>query len=302
MARRKANAVSTEGDIGKNDTGVYLRLRGKDKSATAGTVCLNPEADVAERIYERRFQNPRKRIFLPGEEDMATAFLKNGIDVVTIGMTGYSTLKPEQLAQWGIQDGAYEEACAAILAQTIHTLTRRFPGVRIKVTHGASDMGIDRVVIRVAKELNLDQLGFNCPAWMWYVTDDEVPVFVAKDKDAYADSFVRHTDILLSVGGREQSLVHDITAAIRHGKCLIPCPIMQAISNNGGPPPRDGDGKIQDATRALMTSLRLPTVAGFNGPIHTFDDLANFVTANAAEFAQSNLLSPSRAYSWEPVS
>ena len=289
-----------ETTISRDAKGVLLQVTGK-KMERPGTVCANPEAPEAERVYQYWFTNPRKQILLPEEEGQIERFLRNAPDVITIGMTGYSALKDEQCRQWGIKPGAYEAACAGILAHTIRMLQRKFEGARIKVTHGASDLGIDKVVIGVARQLNLDQLGFNCPGWMWYVNDDDIPVYVARDKEAYGDRFVRHTDILLSVGGRDQSLISDITAAIKYGKCLITCPVMQAISSNGGPPSRDGEGKIQDATKALMTCLRLPYTAGPTRPIQGFEDLAQFVSANATDFAQASLLSPERAYAWSSL-
>ena len=48
----------------------------------------------------------------------------------------------------------------------------------------------------------------------------------------------------LSLGGRDQSLIHDVTSAIKYGKCLLIAPLMKAISSNGGPPSRDGDGRF----------------------------------------------------------
>ena len=299
MASTRRNQVSEDGLIERRNGEVIVRLRSdKEDGPGGGATCSNAEAPVAKRVWEKRFA--KKQIFLPDEFAAATTFLRSVPDVITLGATGYSSLKPDVCAAWGIKPGAYEAACAALLAQTVRYLQIKFEGVRIKLTHGASDMGIDRVVIDVARQLNLDQLGFNCPRWMSYVNDDEVPVYVAKSQSDYSDAFVRSTDILLSVGGRQQSLIHDITGAIKYGKRLIVCPIMVAISSNGGPPSRNAEGGVEDATQALLTSLSMPNLAGNCEQVHDFDGLTRYVGTSAAEFAQNHLLSPARAYPWVP--
>lgn len=298
MAKAQLSRVSnTQGEIERVEGKVAVRLRGNSSLAKMqGVTCLNARAAAGDRVYEKVFHHPNKAVFLPDEEDRVVKWLRNVEDVVTIGMTGYSSLKPEVLKDWGLKPGEYEAACRDILACTILLLQREYQGIRIKLTHGASDMGIDRAVIEVARKLNLDQLGFNCPKWMFYVNDDEVPVYVAEDQESYADAFVRNTDILISVGGREQSLMHDVTAAIKYGKCLIVAPVMNAISSNGGPPSRNGNGEVQDATQAFLTSVRMPYLAGPMHPLQGYRDLTEYVAQNASAFAQQHLLSPGCAF------
>lgn len=298
MANIDFASVSPSGQISRDDDGnAVIDVRAKSSMASMpGVSCLNPKAAEKNRVYRKTFCHPDKRVFLPQEEDEMRRQLRSAPDVVTVGMTGYSSLKPEQLKQWGIKQGAYEAACRDLIEFTAKQLRTAFPGVRVKFVHGASDMGVDRAVIDTAREMNLDHFGFNCPEWMCYVHDDEVPVYVAADKDAYADAFVRNADILISAGGRDQSLMHDVTAAIKYGKCLILAPVMEAISNNGGPPARDGNGQVQDATQAFLTCVRLPYLAGPTRPLSSYDDLATFVSANANDFAQQHLISPGRAF------
>jgi len=298
MAKATLTTVSnTNGEIERIGENTVVRLRGNSGLANMdGVTCLNGKAAKSNRVYEKVFSDSRKTIFLPNERDRIPKWLRDVDDVVTVGMTGYSSLKPEVLKAWGLKPGEYEAACRDILAYTVRLLQQEFLGIRIKLNHGASDMGIDGAVIDVARELSLDQLGFNCPKWMFYVNDDEIPVYVAENQAEYADAFVRNTDILISVGGREQSLMHDITAAIKYGKCLIVAPVMNAISCNGGPPSRDGDGVVQDATQAFLTSVRMPFGAGPMHPLQNYNDLATYVAQNASAFAQQHLLSPKRAF------
>ena len=78
---------------------------------------------------------------------------------------------------------------------------------------------------------------------------------MAQNQEAYADAFIKSLDILFSVGGRMQSLQHDILAVINYGKRLIPIDLLGAISPNGGPPARDGSGRVENATAAFMNSI-----------------------------------------------
>lgn len=217
-----------------------------------GVVCENPDASEDSRIYSKTFR--RKRIYLADKVDQARKEILGGNGAFIIGMTGYSSIKPEQCLDWGLEVGAYEEACADILTTVIRGLQSEYQGIRVKLVHGASNMGIDASVMRVARNLNLDHLGHNCPKWMFYVEDNDEPVYVAANQESYSREFIISLMLLLSAGGRMQALEHDIAAAIRHDKRLVLLNVVQAIAKR---PPlgRNANGDIGDATTAFQDSV-----------------------------------------------
>jgi hypothetical protein len=113
--------------------------------------------------------------------------------------------------------------------------------------HGASEMGIDRVTIETANELRRKQIGFSCPDYLWYVRDDDNPVYVARNTRAYSTAFVRSCDILIAMNGRKTSYEMDFRGMFEYNKTLIPMNILRLISDNGGPPAIDEHGNIVDA-------------------------------------------------------
>lgn len=260
---------------------------------TPGVICINPEVPEAERVYQKRFDN--RRIFFPDEENLAQTALA-GRNVIRIGMTGYSSITDEDCAAWGIKVGAYDVACGAILTKMVMHLRENFPGCRIKVVHGASNMGIDKVIIEVAKRLNLDMVGFNCLEWLFYVKDDDdFPVYVASNKAQYADAFIRNLDILLSAGGRIQALEHDMLAAIKYNKRLIILNLLKTLSANGGPPARDGAGRILDASAAFEQCIFSDSSVSYKRMGDPFGDLLERVKGTSVQLAR-HLLSPEEAY------
>jgi len=210
-----------------------------------GVVCINPDASEAKRVYRKVFR--RKPVYLAKEYERAVEAHLRGTDVVVIGMNGYSYLPEDTCRKWGVQFGAYEAACKSILFHIAETLQAEYPGIDIRFAHGASAMGVDLAVVSVARRLNRPQLGFNCPSFMFYVEDDDVPVYIADNKNEYADAFVRSLNILIAANGRTHSYQMDIAAVFKHYIYLIPINVMRLISTNSSGPPAIMDGNVEDA-------------------------------------------------------
>jgi hypothetical protein len=225
---------------------VIVETTGKDSLASlSGVICANPDAPSGERVYRKEFR--QKRIYLADEYDRAVATELGGRYPIIIAMNGYSSLSVEQCQAWGVKPGAYEKACEVLLTQIDGHVRAAFPDADVCYVHGAADMGVDKVIAATAKKLRRRQLGFNCPEYMFYVPDDDVPVYVAESVEAYADSFVRTSDVLIAANGRLQAFRMDISAVFMHDKFLLPVNVLRFISTTGGPPAKRADGGIEDA-------------------------------------------------------
>ncbi len=296
----RAASLTKEGEIHRNpDKSVVVRAPGGPHLLNEdGVTCENPDAPEGERIYQKTFYH--RKIFLPEEFDAAQMYI-NGRDVIRLGATGYSSIKPAQLAEWGLKPGAYEAAVQALIIAQARTIAKTFEGAKIKLVDGASAMGVDLAIIRAGKELNLDRLGHSCPKFMFYVKDDPedpTPIYIAATQADYSLAFVKNADILLSVGGRMQALNHDITAAIQlgyMGKAVIPIDLLGAICAHGGPPAWDAQGNVLDATAAFAKTVFPATALGTGGHVNRFEAIREHV-CQVAKYLCYQKLSPERAY------
>lgn len=258
-----------------------------------GVTCLNPEAAEGERIYEKSFY--KKPIYMPREYDRAVREVLKGKDVVVLGMNGYSSLTDEQCRSWGVQPGAYEAACAGILRSAYEVLTKNFPHIDIRFAHGASKLGVDAVILQVAGELQRQQLGHSCPQFMFYVEDDDVPVYVAADKVKYANAFIDSLQILIACNGRAQAFEHDIDACFKKLKHVIPLNVLKSISTTGGPPALGADGQIEDAVAAFEQRVHMMAQqmrpASKDAYLDVVDHICNVTVAITRQ-----LISPERAF------
>ncbi|MEY4723769.1 MAG: hypothetical protein RLZZ324_1282 [Candidatus Parcubacteria bacterium] len=212
-----------------------------------GVICRNPQAPEPERLYRKTFINGLKRIYFPDEMESALSTYLRGRNTFVIAMNGYSAISPENCAAWGVKPGAYEKACEVFLIEMCKHFRATFPDADVRFTHGASDMGVDRAISKAATALRRPQLGFSCPDYLFFVPDDEHPVYVAESVEAYSHAFVRNSDILIAANGRLQAYRMDIAAVFEYDKFLLSVNILQLISSNGGPPARNAAGKIEDA-------------------------------------------------------
>lgn len=287
--------IRDSGEIKRTQERVIVRIKGKENVLQIpGVRCINPNDALEERIYEKVFiQTP---IYLPNEYDKAIKeVLRNGKDIVVIGMNGYSVLNEEQCKAWGVKPGAYEAACESLLYGVTKLLIEKYNGIDIRFAHGASDLGVDKAIVKVATRLNRPQLGHSCPHFMFYVEDNGIPVYVGKDQPEYADSFVESLDILIAANGRLQAFKHDINAAFLKLKHIIPVNILKSISETGGPPAIGPDGKIEDAVAAFDQRVHLmATRLGYTKP-DKFNELVYHVEETVVALCR-NLISPSRAF------
>jgi hypothetical protein len=266
-----------------------------DLVSVPGVQCVNPRAAEAKRIYKKIFM--RTPIYMPDEYDRAVReVLSGGKDILIMGMNGYSEVGPERCAKWGVKPGAYDAACENLLDTVVRNMQEKFPGVDIRFADGASDLGVDRAIARVAKRLNLPRLGHSCPRFLFYVQDNGVPVYVAKDQKAYSDAFIESLHVLIAVNGREQSFRHDIDAAFLKGRHVIPVNVLRAISEIGGPPAFGPDGKVEDAVAAFEQRVHLITLQ-MGMPGH--DQWQNVLNSSKEVLASicRMRLSPERAFS-----
>lgn len=211
-----------------------------------------PGVEVSSETGRCYKQFRKKRIYLPGDLERAVFENLGGHDVLRVGMNGYSRLNAEQCATWGVKQGAYEHATASLLEAVIRKVQDSFRGIDVRLLHGASNMGVDASILKVATKLNLTNLGFSCPAFMFFVEDDDIPVYVAANQPAYADAFAKSLDLLIAANGRAQALQHDLMAALQYGKEVVLVNVLRTISTTGGPPAIGPDGKIEDAVDAFL--------------------------------------------------
>ena len=291
--------VTNEGLIRRESDGSHtVMVKGASYvAALPGVDCVNPQAEEGERIYTKVFK--RKPIFMPHEYERAVQEVLKGPDMVVLGMNGYSSLTEQKCREWGVMPGGYEAACAGILSRIITELEATYPGVVVRLAHGASNLGVDGVIISVASKLNKGQLGHSCPRFMFYVEDDDVPVYVGKTQVDYANAFIDSLDVLVAANGREQAFRHDINAVFDKGKHVIPVNVLRSISTTGGPPAVNADGKIEDAVAYFEQRVRLMYRA-FAGSGDPFRDIVNHVVEEVCQISRQ-LISPQRAYSADSV-
>ncbi|MBU2214081.1 hypothetical protein KKC44_02260 [Patescibacteria group bacterium] len=297
MSRRSLNNLRENGHIFRGDGGVYNQVLAKEDShlrALEGVEVNNDfEVPDGEVLFQKFF--PKKRIYLQREYEKAVRIHLKGKDQVVVGMNGYSSLSEEQCRDWGVQPGHYEAVCRRIIRELLKC-ERDFRGMKIHLAHGASDMGVDKAIIDEARSVNQPMLGFSCPQYMMYVEDDDVPVQVARTVDEYSHNFCNSLDILLTANGRKQTFNMDITAAFTYGKHVIPLNVLEAISDTGGPPAIDRDGKIQDAVALLYKRMHLLGMRpGFDASPDPVENLINELSATTRSICRL-MISPEPAY------
>jgi hypothetical protein len=218
-----------------------------------GVQCMNPADAEDARRYQKVFRT--KKIYLPDEYLRAIKETIAHEDNFVLSMNGYSSITAEQCRRYGIKPGEYEEACAAIMRKAISHLREKFQGAHLKLVFGASDMGVDAAIEKVAREFNITPLGFSCPEFMFYVKDDDFPVYVGSDASEYADRYIETLDLLIATGGREHAFVHDITATLKYKRHIHFIDVLNSLSTTGGVPAiiikEDGTVVVDNAAAAF---------------------------------------------------
>ena len=283
------------------DGSVVVTVTKKPWGDLPGVSCLNPDVLEKDRIYQKTFK--QKKIYLPHEFDKAIEEVMAQTDSVALSMNGYSQITDEQCKRYGVQPGAYEEACSAILREAIVRLKKTFSGANLKLVYGASDTGVDRAIEVVAREFNLTMLGFSCPEFMMYVKDDDVPVYVAKTIDEYADAYIRSLDLLIATGGRDHALKHDIAASCIYNKRIHFIDVLNSLSSTGGVPATISDGKggykVDNAAAAFGRNIsffsREDAVANMPNSGDKWDAIFANVNSVAIEVCRAKM-SPARKF------
>jgi len=245
--------ISEHGEVYRDGGVVVVRAQGNTYvEGRPGVVCLNPEAEPQNRIYEKRF--PGMPVYLPDEIDEAMAHII-GPEVIVWGFNGYSALNDERLTRWGIQRGMYEALLRESMIYAYRQKKQESPAVEIAFTHGSSGMdggGVDWVSINVAKELGARQLGHSCPKFMFYVdVDPEVPVLVGRNKDEYTRNFNQALDIMFTANGSKHTFTQDIAVCLEEQKPVVPLDIIGSVSTTGGPMAIAPNGTIDCAITAF---------------------------------------------------
>jgi hypothetical protein len=182
-------------------------------------------------------------------------------DVLVLGPTGFSSLKPADLELLGLAEGDYEAAVEAYMFHLAHLVHQAYPDVELVLADGASDAGVDKAAIAVSKRLatdNVARIGHTCFKYLQYVKDEEGVVIVSDTPEAYAQVFTRHVDVLLALGGRDHALELDIASVTSSLRKLLVIPqLIKTVSRDGSAPPvRTGD-KLVDATGLFGAHLRI---------------------------------------------
>lgn len=285
-----------EGTIVRNEDGsVTITAPGGRLAKIEGVVCVNPGAPEDQQVCSKTFY--KRQIYLPSEYERARREVLQGTDVIVLGINGYSSVSAKNCADWGIAPGAYDAACRALLESAVLTLTQKFPGVDVRIVHGASNMGVDKAAIDVALVRNCKQLGHSCPKFLFYVTDDsDFPVYVGNTQAEYADTFITSLNILIAANGRVHAFEHDIDAAFKKRKHVIPVNVIKSISNAGGAPAFDADNKVVDAVAAfeeLVHHVAITSTGVSHDPWQT--TMESVLTTIIS--VSRRMISPARAFS-----
>lgn len=244
-----------EGSIRRENGIVIVEAKGDPSCVKYGAVCINPDAPDDDKIYRKEFRN--KQVYLFDEYEQVVRILRSNPATFVLSMNGYSSLKEDWLRKYGIKKDDYEYTCVAILKRIIDGLRSEFPGIRLYLTSGASDMGVDLAIEQVAQDplYNLNLMGFSCPRYMLYVRDDpRDAVFVAPNSDAYADFYIKSLDFLVATGGRDQALKHDVIAACLAQVRIHFVDVLSRLSSSGVPAvviDEHGEKKIENAPAAF---------------------------------------------------
>lgn len=203
-------------------------------------------------LWRRVFHH--KKIFLPHEREQAFSILSAHPNSFVLSMNGYSSITEDMRDRYGIDKGAYEAACASLLQAVVGNVRNKFPSANVVITDGASAMGIDEAAMKAAELLGIMTLGFSCPEFMFYVTDDERRVYVSKSIKEYAENYIRPLHLLITTGGRQHSLHNDVIEGIKHGvrihfvnviSGVAEIPVPATVSNG------DGTRRVENACAAI---------------------------------------------------
>jgi hypothetical protein len=248
-------------------------------------------------LLTKRF--PRSRfLILENEIKARLEIFQETCDFVS-GMSGYSELNATRCAELGIRVGQYEAAVTGLMTSAINRVRAKIPKARYGLVYGSSALGVDLAIENVAAEQNLPLIGFTCPEYLWYVSNNsEGPhVCVMKTKTDYCHAYVENCNLLMASNGGAVSYQKDIIAATMR---MIPVLPINVIGMLGASIPAfKPDGSVNDAVGALLHVMRLVSFQTQQGLAddrydHAANEFANAVTARAREVVPPQ-------YAYEPL-
>ncbi|MFH0891737.1 MAG: hypothetical protein V1867_03065 [Candidatus Falkowbacteria bacterium] len=199
---------------------------------------------------------------------------------IVLAMNGYNSLSSEFCASYGFSPEEYEKICASILAEAIGVLFKKFPGIDVRLAHGASNKAVNKAAISIGRKLKITQLGFSCPVYMLDAEDDDIPVYVALNKEACRDAIISASDIILTVNGGKTAFEMDVDAVFKRHKYLILVNAMPAISYRGDLSATDEQGNIIDAVALWRQKMdHISSITGFSDLDHWDSVKESVVTA-----------------------
>lgn len=252
-----------------------------------GVICKNPSAPEEKRVYAKRFHN--RKIYAPEEYDAFISENLCGKNLFVMSINGYSRITPEQCRRYGVKEGDYEAACTALGRSMIKHLKSKFKSAQFAFTYGASYMGVDKAVEEVAKEFGTPLVGLSCPRYMLYAQDNDIPVYVSKNRDLYSDNYIKTLDLLITTGGREQTLKHDVMAACLYNKNIHFVDILNSLSASGGVPAtitdEHGRVRVDNAAAAMGRNITFFTRQEAISLIPADGDIWDAIFSNANRIA-----------------
>jgi len=187
----------------------------------------------------------------------AVARHREGVDVVVSGMSGYSELGAERCTALNIQPGRYESLASSLLISSLRAQKREIRGINARLVYGSSGVGVDLVTQNVAAKEGIPLLGFTCPEYLWWVSNESVgpTICICRDEAEYCKQYVGALDILFAANGGEVSFNMDLLAATRMHKRVIGLNVLQTLGANT--PAYTPEGKVADAIGALNYGLSI---------------------------------------------
>lgn len=240
------------------------KITDRDLLTDSRVLCLNPEAALQHRVYEIVFVH--RQIYLASERERAIhQHLHNEVQpVVVLGGNGLTKISDEDLEHWHVHPDGYRVGAEQIfLTSHLRMKQELGDGVDIRFIHGCSTRmmarrGIDTAIINTAKKLRAQMLGFSCPRFMLYVTDEtDFPILLASNEAEYSKWFVQALDVLITCNGRATTREKDVRVAIMERKLVILYDLLGRISSTGGPPAYGPNGEVRDAVKALMEGIKM---------------------------------------------
>lgn len=263
-----------------------VRMTGRpDLAKLPGVTVENPEAAPERQVCVKVFRN--KHIYRDYERFRRDRL--TGPDLVALAANGYSTMDDPDLLE------AYVQASKGLLVAVYWMMKRSIPRLDIRLIDGGSKTGIDKALLLAADELKIPHVSHSCPEFMFWVEDDNDPVFVAPDQDAYSDTFIQSSHILLACNGGKQAFHMDIKAALDYEKDVVLVDLLGSLGREVDSKLIGSNKKIVDAVSSFMRLVHVATRHLSTSSFDKYSDLVLNVGQIATSVARSKV-SPQAGY------